>query len=569
VPAGTFLQQTDGITTKAPVGEDCSMSRLHLRCPYCWAGLSTTDPDALSRPITCPRCRQSFCAPVLPQQPPPLPTARPQPGAVPWWSPAPASARARRTLGPGRRLLIAGVAAVVAVGALAAFWLPRRPDPSEPEAVPTAEPVRVVARAAEKPRRPGPAGAPAGARGGPERPGDRDRAAGPGARFALLVGVLEYRHARLADLKYTENDVEDLAGLLTRPGAGFAEVRLLTTKRGKERGADAPTAANIRAALRRLLAGKGKRDTVLVALSGHGLQRRDPRTGKAESFFCPSDTRPDDPTTLLSLDGLFADLKRSGAGVKLLLVDACRNELPRARSFDAEALPRPPRGTAALFSCSSGQRAFETDVLGHGIFFHFILEGLRGKAANEDNEVGWDDLAAYVKRQVSRQTPKFAGGGARQTPHEIKDLVGEPPVLLRLPAVAKRPAPPKTKEAPRAEAKKEASRPAPGVPAAPARRRSLVGTWRGERMQGGLKFVMVNTFRPDGTVLQTVTWGAVRWSGRGTYTYKDDIVAYSWQSGSGGRNSVEWLNDNQFRQTNVWSTNAENVGMVATFTRVR
>jgi hypothetical protein len=392
----------------------------------------------------------------------------------------------------------------------------------------------------------------------------------PGARFALLVGVLEYRHAKLADLKYTENDVKELAGLLTQPGAGFASVRVLTTTGGRERAEDAPTLANIRAAVRRLLADKGKRDLVLVALSGHGVQRRDPRTGKAESFFCPSDTEPDDPGKLLSLDGLFADLERSGAGVKLLLVDACRNELPRDRGFDADALPRPPRGTAALFSCSSGQRAFEPDELRHGVFFHFVLEGLRGKAKNEDNEVGWDDLAAYVKRQVNRQTPKLVGGGARQTPHEIKDLVGEPPVLLRLPAVAKKIAPPGAKDPGRAEAKKEEAKPAPDRRPAPARKRSLVGTWRGERMQGGLKFIVVNTFRGDGTVSQSWTLGGRRpVTGKGRYTYKDGLLTYLWETGEGGRNAVEWLNANQFRQTNVWSANPALVGNVTTFTRVR
>jgi hypothetical protein len=118
--------------------------------------------------------------------------------------------------------------------------------------------------------------------------------------------------------------------------------------------------------------------------------------------------------------------------VKLLLVDACRNDPASGRSLDAESLPRPPRGTAALFSCSSGQRAFETDKLRHGVFFHFVLEGLKGKARVEDDEVTWDDLARYVKRQVSRETPKLVGGGARQTPHEIRDLRGESPALLAL-----------------------------------------------------------------------------------------------------------------------------------------
>jgi formylglycine-generating enzyme required for sulfatase activity len=125
--------------------------------------------------------------------------------------------------------------------------------------------------------------------------------------------------------------------------------------------------------------------------------------------------------------------------VKLLLVDACRNDPKLGRNADPDALPRPPRGTAALFSCKGGERAFETDKLGargHGVFFHFVLEGLRGKARNEDGEVTWGALSEYVSRNVGRTVPRLIGGGARQTPHEIKNLEGESPVLVASPGSA-------------------------------------------------------------------------------------------------------------------------------------
>jgi hypothetical protein len=54
---------------------------------------------------------------------------------------------------------------------------------------------------------------------------------GKGKKYALLVGIKEYEDRDLPDLKFTENDVEDLARLLSRPGAGFHLVRVLTTSR--------------------------------------------------------------------------------------------------------------------------------------------------------------------------------------------------------------------------------------------------------------------------------------------------------------------------------------------------
>jgi tetratricopeptide (TPR) repeat protein len=250
-----------------------------------------------------------------------------------------------------------------------------------------------------------------------------------GKKYALLVGVKDYEHAKLPDLKFTEHDIDQLASLLKGPAARF-QVRVLTSSRGKKHSASQPTAANIRRALKALLKGRTKRDTVLIALAGHGLQLR--VGGKEESFFCPSDARPADPRTLLGFRALFKELEESGAGVQLLLVDACRTDPAEARNLDADALPRPPKGISALFSCSSGQRAFETDKLKHGVFFHYVLEGLRGKARNEDNEVGWDELTAYVKRQVPRAVARDIGGGARQSPHLVANLTGEPAVLMKL-----------------------------------------------------------------------------------------------------------------------------------------
>jgi formylglycine-generating enzyme required for sulfatase activity len=254
-----------------------------------------------------------------------------------------------------------------------------------------------------------------------------------GKKHALVVGVRDYDSFKLRKLDYTENDAEDLAHELSKR-AGFS-VRVLTTSRGEKQKTDRPTVANLRAEIKALLAKKTKHDTVLVALAGHGIQARVKEGGKDESFFCPCDAQFNDNDTLLSLGKLFRDLDDCGAGVKLLLVDACRDDPKLGRNADPDTLPRPPRGTAALFSCKAGERAFETDKLGpkgHGVFFHFVLEGLRGEATNKRGEVTWSGLSEYVSRKVGRTVPGLIGGGAKQTPHEIKNLEGESPVLVGL-----------------------------------------------------------------------------------------------------------------------------------------
>src|SRR4051794_31876048 len=71
-----------------------------------------------------------------------------------------------------------------------------------------------------------------------------------GKKYALLVGIKEYEHNKLADLKHTENDVEQLATVLAESG-GFTVV-VMTTTRGKKDEALKPTAKNVRAQLKKL-----------------------------------------------------------------------------------------------------------------------------------------------------------------------------------------------------------------------------------------------------------------------------------------------------------------------------
>jgi formylglycine-generating enzyme required for sulfatase activity len=255
-------------------------------------------------------------------------------------------------------------------------------------------------------------------------------------KYAVLVGVQDYDHSKLQRLPFAVNDVSDLGDLLRRHGYQVTLLRTAAT--------DAkfvPTLASINARLAEVLEQCKRHDTVLVALAGHGLQfeKRKP-DDPDDAYFCPQDARPlpERRETLLSLRKLYRQLDDSGAGVKLLLVDACRDDptVPRGvrRGVDGSTSPRPPRGVAALFSCSAGESAWESAKLKHGVFFYYVLEGLRGKAAAE-GEVTWDGLQLYVRRRVTRDVAGLVGSEARQTPAlNAGELAGEPPVLVMMQA---------------------------------------------------------------------------------------------------------------------------------------
>src|SRR5215470_17214659 len=230
-----------------------------------------------------------------------------------------------------------------------------------------------------------------------------------GDQFALLVGVRKYHPNELRDLPYAEADVEGLARTLRGVGYLPENVVLMTQSAAARDLRFAPEAAKIRGELRLLLQNRTKEDSVLIAFAGHGVQFQD----DAEAYFCPADARLAERSTLVSLAEVYRELERCPAGVKVLLVDACRNDpladqsrarsTVRLESFTRPSVAEPPAGVVALFSCSRGERAFEHDELKHGVFFHYVIEGLQGLAAPEgEREVTVGDLESYVQRAVDR-----------------------------------------------------------------------------------------------------------------------------------------------------------------------
>jgi formylglycine-generating enzyme required for sulfatase activity len=261
-----------------------------------------------------------------------------------------------------------------------------------------------------------------------------------GKRHALLVGVNEYQHAKLPPLKYAVNDVTELGKVLS--AAGY-DVTLLTDDAGKKDEKLAPTKASIERHLREIARRCKKGDTLVLALTGHGLQFG----GQKDAYYCPIDARPLETATdtLVSVTKVYSELEESFAGAKIVLVDACRNDPTpgRGRGLEAGSAPSPPNGIGVLFSCSAGQRAFEHDSLKHGVFFHYVLEGLRKEAADKKGRVTFDGLQSYVREEVPDKVHGlFPDQKPDQKPNVSGTFEGKPLVLLTLSTSAT--APPQT-----------------------------------------------------------------------------------------------------------------------------
>ena len=244
-------------------------------------------------------------------------------------------------------------------------------------------------------------------------------------KWAVLVGVNDY--AELEDLQFCRNDVKALAEQLVKAGFPRDNVFLLTD--GAADAKDLPTKANIEARIKNVLSVAEEGQLVLVSFSGHGVHLG------GKTYLCPTGARVSDPEgTMIQLLTVYDNLDRCKATRKLFWVDACRDD-PRqggSRSVAEHAkstagvlasLKAAPEGILTLASCATGQVSWEDEEFGHGVFMHYLLEGLSGKAdreegGNRNSRVSLLELYSYANIKTRRfvlkdkdkvQTPELFG----------------------------------------------------------------------------------------------------------------------------------------------------------------
>jgi len=251
-----------------------------------------------------------------------------------------------------------------------------------------------------------------------------------GKRWALLVGVEEYESQDIAHLDFAVKDVSAVAGVL-HDRLGY-RTRLMTSAVQGAGDPNRPTNLNVFKVLDRLSEDIKPEDTFVFYFSGHGFNK------EGQNFLGTVNTDPASIETLELSAIPLATLQKKVAKLKahqvIFIMDACRNDpekgkgggdnkLTEAFSKSLIVAARPQGalagGSAVLFACSEGERAFEDPARGQSAFTFYLLEALRGKAAVGD-ALTMTDVAAYVQGQVSewardhnkKQTPELKTEGA-------------------------------------------------------------------------------------------------------------------------------------------------------------
>ncbi|HUQ67345.1 MAG TPA: caspase family protein, partial [Flavitalea sp.] len=229
--------------------------------------------------------------------------------------------------------------------------------------------------------------------------------------YALIVGASRYEH--FESLKYTDDDAYRIYAFLRSPEGGAVpddHIRILID--------ESAIAGNIYKSLDEITAMAGPEDMVLVYLAGHGLQ----------GFYVPTDS--DGYQNRVEYEEIKSRLSLCEARQKLVIADACYSgsllaaKTPLFESVDNfyKKLSESGGGTAFLLSSKSEEYSLESQGLRQGIFSHYLVLGLTGKAdTNGDKLVNLEELYNYVYTNVrtysgNLQSPILAGDIDRTMP---------------------------------------------------------------------------------------------------------------------------------------------------------
>ena len=207
------------------------------------------------------------------------------------------------------------------------------------------------------------------------------------SKKALIIGISRYD--KLQPLDLCENDAEELSRVLGGLGYEILDNYKLIGY---------VTLETMKKAIQQFFTSNKREDTLLFYFSGHGLPG-----GRDRYYLAPSDV---DPNSLLysgwSFDNLQVAIEESNSAKRLAILDCCfsgaagegvkgaddisiakiaRDRIDR-RMMESE-------GTYLLASSLAYQQSVIKKNLGHSLFTHYLLEGLKGIE-------GYMDRAGYV-----------------------------------------------------------------------------------------------------------------------------------------------------------------------------
>jgi len=238
------------------------------------------------------------------------------------------------------------------------------------------------------------------------------RAVDRGQIHVVAIGISTYRTVR--PLLFADRDASAFADYMRQDvGVPAKNITLLLN--------DKATLTELKRVLGNDLRRKAApADTVIIFYAGHGAPEPDAASQDGdglEKYIVPWDGDASDLyTTALPMREMETIFGRLAADRVIFISDACYSGAAGGRTLAAANLRAvvsdsylervaKGKGRVVLTASGGGQTSAERSDLGHGVFTHFLLEGLRGKADfNGDGVVTVDEIFDYVSRKVPEAT---------------------------------------------------------------------------------------------------------------------------------------------------------------------
>jgi len=247
---------------------------------------------------------------------------------------------------------------------------------------------------------------------------------------ALVVGISDYKD--VPDLRFAEADARAFASFLKDSGVPEDHIHALF--------GESATLARVRAGFKALIREASPGDLVIIFFAGHGYRGDDlepvDEEDRADEYLVVYDTVLEAVEDSALRDDEIADfLEEIESRHVLVVFDSCYSGGGARGERSLPSPYRPIPGKVDIFNdlgikkrvvlaaATEVQQALEDPALGHGVFTHFLLKGLKGEAdRNGDHKVTvyelyeylGEEVPAYVKKHFGEeQTPQLIGEGRR------------------------------------------------------------------------------------------------------------------------------------------------------------
>ena len=233
-------------------------------------------------------------------------------------------------------------------------------------------------------------------------------------RYAVVVGISDYKDPRIPDLKYADADAQAFYDFITSPiGGNFNKENVLLLKN------DGATLKNVKLAITNFLKKAIDTDFVVIFMACHG----EPEPDRPNNLYLLThDSELDSlSATAYHMENVNADMKRYISAKRLVFfADACHSSGltesvigTRGGSNTINVALSTLKSTREGWGIVSASRAGEVSMEssqwggGHGVFTYYLLEGMSGKADAEGNKNGIVTLAEtfdFLEEKVKRVT---------------------------------------------------------------------------------------------------------------------------------------------------------------------